>query len=308
VNDDHWVIVDVETDGLSRPIHIVEIGAQLMRGWEPYGEPFRVLLNHDVPIPPEVVAIHGYTREFLRKHGRDPHEAHAEFRHYVRGLPIVAHNLGFDWNLCLVAEWQRLRVEPAGTRGFCTVTLARRVVFETSDHKLDTLKRFLGLKGLKSHSALDDVKALVELSNRVFGPRLESAGIRGFDNVQRFSRKSPVVDCLGLIKSSQMLRKSITPVVPATPSKQIIPLVPRVPATSPSRVQPTRPSLPAVRSLTATQPPPPPSQSLESRAPTRLLFGKTAPRMKIKLLWALAIVIAVLGIAFILIEFVSGDL
>jgi hypothetical protein len=39
-----------------------------------------------------------------------------------------------------------------------------------------------------------------------------------------------------------------------------------------------------------------------------LLFGKTAPRMKIKLLWALAIVIAVLGIAFILIEFVSGDL
>jgi DNA polymerase III epsilon subunit-like protein len=307
VNDDYWIIVDTETDGISQPIHIVEIGAQLMRGWEPYGEPFRVLLNHNVPIPPEVVAIHGYTREFLCKHGRDPREAHVEFRQYVRGLPIVAHNLSFDWNRCLVAEWQRLHLEPAGTRGFCTLMLARRVVFETRKFRLDALRDHFDLEVLKSHRALNDVKTLVELAYRVFGPRLESVGIRGFDDVRHFSTRTPVANCLNLIKSSQIQRKSITPVVPAKPSKPIIPLVPPVPATFPSRLQPTLPSLPAVKSLPTTQRPPASSQSFDSKAPAGSLVGKFAFRMRIKLLWALAIVIAVIGIAFILIEFVSGD-
>ncbi len=46
-----WVIIDTETDGLCAPIHVVEICGQLMEGWTPIGTPFRMLLNHDVPIP-----------------------------------------------------------------------------------------------------------------------------------------------------------------------------------------------------------------------------------------------------------------
>ena len=34
----HWVIVDTETDGLYEPIHVVELSAQLMRGWEAVGD------------------------------------------------------------------------------------------------------------------------------------------------------------------------------------------------------------------------------------------------------------------------------
>jgi DNA polymerase-3 subunit epsilon len=78
-NNAEWVIVDTETDGLFAPIHVVEIAAQRMVGWEPRGEPFRVFLDHDVFIPYEALAVHGYTREFLREHGQEPAHAHALF-------------------------------------------------------------------------------------------------------------------------------------------------------------------------------------------------------------------------------------
>jgi len=52
MNSEPWCIVDTETSGLSLPIYTVEIAAQKMRGWEKDGEPFRVFLNHNVPIEP----------------------------------------------------------------------------------------------------------------------------------------------------------------------------------------------------------------------------------------------------------------
>ncbi len=63
--DEPWLIVDTETDGVRWPIHAVEIAAQRMRGWRRGGEPFSILLNHDVPIDPGAQAIHGYSREYL---------------------------------------------------------------------------------------------------------------------------------------------------------------------------------------------------------------------------------------------------
>ncbi len=78
-NGAEWLIVDTETDGLMDPIHVVEIAAQRMRGWEPVGDKFRVLLNHNVHIPSAAVAIHGYTEDFLRRNGQDPIQAHTMF-------------------------------------------------------------------------------------------------------------------------------------------------------------------------------------------------------------------------------------
>jgi DNA polymerase III epsilon subunit-like protein len=71
------------------PIHTLEIAAQLMEGWEPVGEPFRVYLNHNVSIPLAATAVHGYTREFLQKHGQPPREAHERFRQYIGTLPLA---------------------------------------------------------------------------------------------------------------------------------------------------------------------------------------------------------------------------
>jgi DNA helicase II / ATP-dependent DNA helicase PcrA len=201
-NNTCWVIVDVETDGLYEPIHVVEVAAQLMKGWEPVGQPFRRLLNHDVPIPAEVVAIHGYTQRFLRENGHDPFHVYELFREYAQDYPVVAHNLSFDWNRCLVPEWARLGIPEIGRRGFCTMTLARRVIHETRTCRLEVLKERFRLPSRQSHRAENDVLTVVDLFERVYRPRLEPVELDTFKSIAAFSRRSPVARCLETIRKA----------------------------------------------------------------------------------------------------------
>jgi len=205
----HWVIVDTETDGLYEPIHVVELSAQLMNGWEAVGTPFRMLLNHEVPIPAEATAIHGYTRDHLRRHGHDPRTVHEQFRDYARDYPIVAHNLSFDWNRTLAPEWTRLGVAPVGKRGFCAMMLARRLDLAVSSYRLDILKQRFGLSASRSHQALNDVLTVVELFHKVYRPRLEAAGICAFDTIADFSRKTPLAKCWEAVRMAPKMSPSI---------------------------------------------------------------------------------------------------
>jgi len=196
MNDEEWLVVDTETNGLTPPICAVEIAAQRMRGWDPIGEPFRALLNHDVPIDPMAEALHGYSRAYLRKHGQDPVSAHAAFHDYARTLPIVSYNISFDWNRVLEPEYVRLGVPCTGARGFCALTLARRVITETDNFKLETLKNQFKLAEGPSHKGSNDTRAVVRLFQTVFKDRLVPSGVVGFDNVAEFSRRTPVARCL----------------------------------------------------------------------------------------------------------------
>ena len=194
-----WIIIDTETDGLYEPIHVVELCGQLMEGWQPVGDPFRMLLNHDVPIPPEAVAIHGYTQEYLRQHGQEPVCVYTAFRDYAHDYPLVAHNLSCDWNRCLEPEWARLGVARIGQRGFCSMMLARRLVTETTTYRLEALKECFHLTQSQSHQAQNDVLTVVELFQQVYRPRLESAGLDTIDSVTAFTKRTPVAKCLAII-------------------------------------------------------------------------------------------------------------
>jgi DNA polymerase III epsilon subunit-like protein len=195
MKNEEWLIVDTETNGIRPPIYAVEIAAQRMIGWEPAGEPFRILLNHDVPIDPAAEALHGYSRGYLRQHGHDPVAAHRAFHAYAGCLPIVAYNVSFDWNRVLAPEYVRLGVPCSGVRGFCALTLARRVISETGNYRLDTLKSYFSLADNRSHKALNDVLVVVRLFQSVFRERLEASEITGFETVARFSRRTPVARC-----------------------------------------------------------------------------------------------------------------
>ena len=197
------MIVDTETDGLCAPIHVVELAAQLMQGWEPGGAPFRMFLNHEVPIPWEAQAVHGYTQQYLRKHGGDPRTVHAAFREYARDYPIVAHNLTYDWDRCLQPEWTRLGLPEIGRRGFCTMTLSRRVISEIRSFRLEMLKDRFRLSENRSHEALSDVLTVVELFQKVYRPRLEPAGIDTFEAVAAFSKRTPIAKCVELVRQGQ---------------------------------------------------------------------------------------------------------
>lgn len=190
-NDEEWVIVDTETDGLYEPIRVIEIAAQRMRGWEPIGDPFRVLLNHNVPISKQVVRIHGYSAEYLSQHGADPIQAHESFRQYAGQAPIVSHNLAFDWNRCLDLEWQRLGIPQIGKRGFCTLKVARRLLPEAPDHKLQTLKALLRLDRSQAHRALNDVATVVDLLRGECRRRLELLGVTSLNDIILLTNASP---------------------------------------------------------------------------------------------------------------------
>lgn len=200
--NNNWIIVDTETTGLCQPIYAVELAAQRMAGWEPVGPSFRILLNHDVPIEPMAEAVHGYTREYLHKHGTNPHAAHKNFHDYCGDSPIVTYNLSYDWDRVLVPEYGRLGIPQAGMKGFCALTLSRRAITETKNLKLPTLKEHFKLSSNPSHRGLNDVESLVRLFSTVIRSRLEPAGISTFDDLMRFSRTTPVASCLEKLQSA----------------------------------------------------------------------------------------------------------
>lgn len=191
---DRWVIIDTETSGLLAPIYAVEIAAQRMHGWRTEGQPFRVLLNHDVELEPTAVATHGYTRAFLRSHGIVPDEAHARLAEYAGGLQMVSHNLAYDFNRVLEPEWGRLGLSMICPAGFCTVMLSRRCLPEISSAALNALATQFAL-GEPTHHAGDDVNITVRLVTDVLVPRLEAARVRTFHEAKAFSKKTPLSEC-----------------------------------------------------------------------------------------------------------------
>ena len=177
--DQEWVIIDVETDGLTEPIHVLEIAAQRMRGWEQSGEIFLRLINHGIDIPSKASAIHGFTREILERDGFPPGEVYDALREYVGGFPIVAYNLPFDWDKVLIPEWKRLGVQQIGERGLCALDLTRRLLgsIPAGNFKLQTLRRYFQLPDRAAHSADGDVLATADLATQVLQPAAKQLGI-----------------------------------------------------------------------------------------------------------------------------------
>jgi len=184
-----WILLDTETTGLSQPIFAVELAAQKMRGWERDGEPFRRLLNHGLAIPPEASRVHGYTREILERDGNPPEEVYREFERYVGGLPAVAYHLEYDWDAVLRPEWKRLGIEPIGTRGFCALKLAQRLLdpVPAGNCKLQTLRQYYRLPERGAHTALGDVETVIDLMQQVLHPLAEKRGLETWDALRQFS-------------------------------------------------------------------------------------------------------------------------
>lgn len=195
-----WTLIDTETDGLFAPIHVIDVAAQKFDGLTPVGEPFQVYINHEVSIPPEATAVHGYTTEFIRKHGIHPGTAYRGLRSYIGTDPVVSHNVSFDWDRVLVPEWTRLREEPIGQRGFCALLLSRRALPEHSTHRLDYLRDFHSLACSRPHSALGDVEATADLLTRIIFPRLAAIGYGSIAGIREFVSLRPVLRCRCLIE------------------------------------------------------------------------------------------------------------
>ena len=160
---DRLVVFDTETTGLDRRRDdIVQIAALEILDGEP-GREFEVYLDTDRDLS-ATEPIHHISKAYLADHATDREEALRGFLDFVGESPLVAHNLDYDWeilhhNLARAGLSNPLRKE----RAFDSIALARRLYPHCASYRLESLLETLGVEGVNSHNALDDVRATANL-------------------------------------------------------------------------------------------------------------------------------------------------
>ena len=143
-----YTILDTETASLQSGVvelAMLHIDAEL----NVLGE-FHTKVNPERPIEPGAFAVHGIS---------DADVADAPTLAQIPELSLVthavAHNYPFDSRMLK----GRLNAEAS----LCTLSLSRQYLKGAANHKLENLKRELGLPDQKSHSALGDVYTTLDL-------------------------------------------------------------------------------------------------------------------------------------------------
>jgi len=186
------VVLDFETTGLSTNEHrIIEVGAAIVDKYE-IKSTFSSLCNPGTSIPSFITSLTGISNEMIVGQPT-PEEVMDDFYKYVGGRPIIAHNASFDMRF-LTSEMARIG-KKVDNQSVCTMLLARRLITDIYDHKLGTLKQYIGYESAadhKDHRALDDVKVTVALWNFLLRLMENSIGHDdvSFFDIQRISKVS----------------------------------------------------------------------------------------------------------------------
>lgn len=155
------VAYDTETTG-AYPLgfEVVEFGAVKWHKGKIIDE-LQVLLKPSRLMSAEVIKIHGITNEMV-ENSPPMSEKIQEIRQFLNGAILMAHHAPFDMGFMTVCFEQNSLTMPADPV-LCTSLLARKLIHETANHKLQTLVAFLKINGGQAHRALDDAKACLEV-------------------------------------------------------------------------------------------------------------------------------------------------
>lgn len=159
-----YAIIDVETTGgAARYERITEIAIVLHDG-EAVLDTFSTLINPERSIPWNITQITGITDEMVA-HAPRFFEVAKQIVEMTEGAIFVAHNVSFDYNF-IREEFARLGY--AYTRKqLCTVRLSRKVFPGLPSYSLSNLKRHFEIYAERSHRALDDTLATVQIFERI---------------------------------------------------------------------------------------------------------------------------------------------
>ena len=162
LEDAHFVVVDLETTGLSpRTSRICEIGAQRVRSLE-LTDVFETLVDPGVVLPPAVAALTGIRPGSLRGAPRVD-LAIRRLVAFTGDAAIVAHNARFDLAF-LDREVAQLTGRRIAAPVVDTVWLARRLLDGRTRHVgLARLAHFFGVPTEPCHRALPDARATAEI-------------------------------------------------------------------------------------------------------------------------------------------------
>lgn len=155
-----YVVVDLEMTGLKAKIdRILEIGAVKVEEGHVSGT-FHMLVNPRRELSKKIIELTGITNEMAQA-GCDVKEAVEGFLAFAGELPLVGHNLLFDYSfLKQYAANHELTLEK---NGLDTLKLARKFLPEAEKKSLDYLCEYFKIQREQNHRALDDAKATAAL-------------------------------------------------------------------------------------------------------------------------------------------------
>ena len=159
-----FVIVDIETTGLSRHRHqITEISAIKYQNGKIIDE-FTTLINPETKIPRFITKLTGINNEMV-KDAPKIHEIIQDFHDFTKDSHFVAHNATFDFNFLNHATKTHLDQELNNTI-ICTCKLARRLLPELSNKKLGTVCEHFEINNEQAHRARGDALATTQILSK----------------------------------------------------------------------------------------------------------------------------------------------
>lgn len=175
------VVFDLETTGLDPEVdRIIEVGAIKLVDFEPVAE-FSSLVYTDVELTDDIIKLTGISPDMLV--GQPTIDAVLpKFLEFIEGSILVAHNAEFDLSM-IGAACSRLGIDLEWPC-FCTLKMARELLPDLENKKLDTLAAHYGLTFEARHRAIGDIKVTTGVLANLF--RREAQAFKTWSQITNF--------------------------------------------------------------------------------------------------------------------------
>jgi DNA polymerase III subunit epsilon len=171
-----YAIIDVETTGgAARNERITEIAIVVHDG-EKVLETFSTLINPERQIPWNITRITGISNEMVTDAPKF-FEVAKQIVQLTENAIFIAHNVRFDYEF-IREEFMRLGYSYSRKR-LCTVQMSRKVFPGLKSYSLSSLKAHFGIYAERSHRALDDTLATVQLFELILARSNEGSDVKG---------------------------------------------------------------------------------------------------------------------------------
>jgi len=179
----NYVVVDLETTGLSKYYHhITEIAAIKVKN-NKITDTFEELVNPRTRIPSFITNLTGITNEMV-ENKPDIKKTLPRFLKFLKDDIIVAHNATFDHGFLSVNAQTHLNKDLLNKR-LCTRKLAYRLLNDLPSRKLDCLCRYYNIENDQAHRAMSDVKATYQVFNNLMH-HLHQKGVKTKEDILKF--------------------------------------------------------------------------------------------------------------------------
>ncbi|HPC34634.1 MAG TPA: 3'-5' exonuclease [Candidatus Absconditabacterales bacterium] len=188
----YYIVLDIETTGLSKYKHqITEIAAIKFDG-ENVLDKFHTLVNPQKNIPSMITKLTGITNEMV-KDSPTISEVVPDFLNFIQDNIIVAHNASFDLGFLseCIYSCQGFWLE---NDVICTRKLANRLLPDLDRKNLGSICDYMGLVNDSAHRAMGDTEVTVKVFKN-FLKLLKNNGIDDKLEIIKFQDKS-IRDCV----------------------------------------------------------------------------------------------------------------